>query len=78
MQKKDMNGRKYRRSNVITQSFISEPTGTDKLQLRQHAQEIAEDTIQNMGIHGSITGKTMTRIICVDHITTATTPPPNL
>jgi len=35
-------------------------------------------TIQNMGTHGSITGKTMTRIICFDHITTATTPPPNL
>ena len=26
-----------------------------------------------MGTHGSITGKTMTRIICFDHITTATT-----
>jgi len=37
-----------------------------------------EDTIQNMGTHGSITGKTMTRIICFDHITTATTPLPNL
>ena len=49
-----------------------------KLQLRQHALEIAEDTIQNMGTHGSITGKTMTRIICFDHITTATTPFPNL
>jgi len=35
-------------------------------------------TIQNMGTHGSITGKTMTRIICFDHITTATTPLPNL
>jgi len=34
-----------------------------KLQLRQHALEIPEDTIQNMGIHGSITGKTMTRIM---------------
>jgi len=32
----------------------------------------------NMGTHGSITGKTMTRIICFDHITTATTPLPNL
>jgi len=31
-----------------------------------------------MGTHGSITGKTMTRIICFDHITTATTPLPNL
>ncbi len=29
--------------------------------------------IQNMGIHGSITGKTVMRIICFDHITTATT-----
>ena len=48
-----------------------------KLQLRQHALEIPEDNIQNMGIHGSITGKTMTRIICFDHITTATTPLPN-
>ena len=28
--------------------------------------------------HGSITGKTMTRITCFDHITTATTPLPNL
>ena len=27
-----------------------------------------------MGIHGSITGKTMIRIICFDHMTTATTP----
>ena len=48
-----------------------------KLQLRQHALEILEDTIQNMGIHGSITGKAMMRIICFDHITTATTPLPN-
>ena len=40
-------------------------------------QEIPEDTIQNMGTHGSITGKTMMRIICFDHITTATTPLPN-
>ena len=31
-----------------------------------------------MEIHGSITGKRMTRIICFDHITTATTPLPNL
>ena len=45
---------------------------------RQHALEIPEDTIQNVGTHGSITGKTMTRIICFDHITTATTPFPNL
>jgi len=37
-----------------------------KLQLRQHALEIPDDTIQNMGIHGSITGKTMTCIICFD------------
>ena len=37
-----------------------------------------EDTIQNMEIHGSITGKTMMRIICFDHITTATTPLPHL
>jgi len=36
-----------------------------------------EDTIQNMGIHGSITGKTMMLIICFDH-TTATTPLQNL
>jgi len=48
-----------------------------KLQLGQHALEIPEDTIQNMGIHGSITGKTMMRIICFDH-TAATTPLPNL
>ena len=40
--------------------------------------EIPEDTIQNMGIHGSITGKTMMRIIYFDHITTATAPLPNL
>jgi len=32
---------------------------------------------QNMGIHGSITGKMMARIICFDHTTTATTPLPN-
>jgi len=42
------------------------------LKLRQHALEIPEDTIPNMGIHGSIAGKTMTRIICFDRITTAT------
>ena len=39
---------------------------------------IPEDTIQNMGIHGSITGQTMTRIICFDRITTATTRLSNL
>jgi len=44
-----------------------------KLPLRQHALEIPEDTIQNMGIYGSITGKTMMLIICFDHVTTATT-----
>ena len=38
-----------------------------KLQIRQHALEMPEGTIQNMGTHGSITGKTMTRIICFDH-----------
>jgi len=43
--------------------------------LRQHALEIPEDTIQNMGI---TTGKMMMRTICFDHITTATTPLPNL
>ena len=32
------------------------------LQSRQHALETSEDTIQNMGIHCSITGKTMIRI----------------
>jgi len=52
--------------------------GKKKLQLRQHALEIPEDTIKNMGTHGSITGKTMMRIICFDHITTATTPLSNL
>ena len=30
-----------------------------------------------MGTHGSITGKTMMRIKCFDHLTTATTPLPN-
>ena len=45
---------------------------------RQTKNASPEDTIQNMGIHGSITGKTMMRIICFDHITTATTPLPNL
>ena len=30
------------------------------------------------GIHGSIAGKMMTRIICFDHTTTVTTPLPNL
>ena len=30
------------------------------------------------GIHGSIAGETMMRIICFDHITTATTPLPDL
>ena len=43
-----------------------------------HALEILEDTIQNMGINDSITGKTTMRIICFDHITTATTPLPKL
>jgi len=46
--------------------------------MRWKHKEIPEDTIQNMGIHGSITGKMMTRIICFDHITTDTTPLPNL
>ena len=36
-----------------------------------HALEIPEDSIQNMGMHDSITGKTMMRIICFDHITTS-------
>jgi len=36
--------------------------------------EMPEDIIQNMGIRGSITGKMITRIICFEHITTATTP----
>jgi len=46
----------------------------------QHALEIPEDTIQNLGIHGSRTRKTMTRVIYqyFDHIITATTPLPNL
>ena len=36
-----------------------------------------EATTQNMGVHGSIKGKTMTRITCFDHFrTTATTPHP--
>ena len=35
-------------------------------------------TIQNRGVHGPITGKAMMRIICFDHITTATTPIPSL
>ena len=39
---------------------------------------IQENTIQNVGIQGSITGKTIMRIICLDHITTATTPLSNL
>jgi len=39
----------------------------------QHALEMPEDIIQKMGIHGSITGKMMARIICFDHTTTATT-----
>ena len=43
----------------------------------RHALEILQDTIQNMGTHGSITGKTMMRN-SFDHITTATTPLPNL
>ena len=38
---------------------------------------IDANPIPTMGTHGSITGKTMTRIICFDHITTATTPLPN-
>ncbi len=37
-----------------------------------------EDTIQNMGIHDSITEKTMMCIICFDHITTASIPLLNL
>jgi len=38
-----------------------------KLLLRQHALEIREEIILNVGIHGSIIGKMMTRIICFDH-----------
>ena len=56
----------------------SRTTGLYLTYFRTNALEIAEGTIQNMGTHGSITGKTMTRIICFDHITTATTPLPNL
>jgi len=37
-----------------------------------------EGITQNMGIHGSITGKTMTRIIYFDHLTTVPTPLPKL
>ena len=44
----------------------------------ENLQSVCKDIIQNMGIHCSITGKTMARIICFDHITTATPPLPNL
>jgi len=41
-----------------------------------------DDIILSMGIHGSITasitGKTMSRILCFDYITNATIPLPNL
>ena len=36
-----------------------------KLQLRQHALGIPEEPIQNKGIHCSIKGKTMMRVICL-------------
>jgi len=38
----------------------------------------AGNTNPNMGIHSSMTGNPMMRIISFDHITTATTPLPNL
>ena len=40
--------------------------------------EMPEDTFQAIEIYDSITGKMMMRVICFDHITTATTPLPNL
>ena len=48
-----------------------------KLPLRQHAMKMPEDIIQNMEIHGSLTGEMMTRTICFDHITTDATPHSN-
>jgi len=44
----------------------------------QDALEIPEDTIQKMEIHGSITGKTMTRDANYMFRGTATTPLPNM
>jgi len=49
-------------------------TNQKKLPLRQHALEIPEDIIQNMGIHGLIIGKMTACIICFDHVTIATAP----
>jgi len=37
--------------------------------LRQHALKMTENIIQNMGIHGSITGKMLTRILSFNHKT---------
>jgi len=37
----------------------------------------ARDISRNMGAHGSITWKIMTRVICFNYITIATTPLPN-
>ncbi len=53
----------------------------NRLLFLDNLQSVCKDTIQNqnMGILGSITGKTMARIIiCFDHITTVTPPLPNL
>jgi len=44
---------------------------------QQLVLEMPEDIIQNIGVHGSITGKMMTCIICFDHIAIATTHLPN-
>ncbi len=43
-----------------------------------HVLAMPEGITQNMGIHGSRTGKTMTRIIYFDHMTTVPTPLPKL
>jgi len=42
--------------------------------LRQLALKMPRDITQNMGIHGSITGKMMTCISCFDYSITIATP----
>ena len=58
-----------------TEEYFPDNKNGYRMQMDQNLNVVFNDvydvlcTIQNMGTHGSITGKTMTRIICFDHIT---------
>ena len=57
--------------------FYQRPGMTNE-EYKKHFDALWDTVRQFGGSHGSITGKAMIRIICFDHITTATTPLPNL